>query len=459
MALDTDHAVVLGGSLGGLLAARVLSEAFAHVTVIERDVLDTAPVSRRSVPQGRHAHALLARGREALEELFPGLTDELVAQGVPKMDFQSGFRWFNDGRLMCQQPSGLIGLGVSRPLLEARIRARVFALPNVTVADGCEVSALTGSTDARRVTGARVLRLGDERTEETLEADLVVDATGRGARGTKWLEDLGHPAPAADRVEVGLAYATRFYRRAQDAPQPAAVAMAVSHPRGGAMLAQEEDRWIVTFGGILGDATPLDHEGFTAFAATLASPAIHDVIRDAEPLSDPLRFRYPASVRRRYERLPYVPDGFLAFGDSITSFSPVYGQGMSVAALEALELRACLQDGPDQLARRFFKTAAAVIDIPWSIGVGSDLRFPGVKGRRTTQVRIINAYLKRLHVAAEQDPTVARAFLRVINLMDPPQRVMRPPIALRVLRGSRRGTYPAPKSVSNRAAPSSTTKS
>lgn len=202
------------------------------------------------------------------------------------------------------------------------------------------------------------------------------------------------------------------------------------------MIAQEQDRWIVSFGGILGEAPPLDHEGYTAFAATLPSPLLHDVIRDAEPLSDPVRFRYPASTRRRYERLGRVPAGYLAFGDAIASFDPVYGQGMTVAALEALALRRCLGEGPDRLARRFFRAAGRLVDGPWAIAVGGDLRFPEVEGPRSRKVRFVNAYLERLHVAAAHDPEVGRAFLRVVNLLDPPERLLAPSVVARVLRGA-----------------------
>ncbi|MFD2093367.1 FAD-dependent oxidoreductase [Blastococcus deserti] len=438
MSEHTDHAVVVGASMGGLVAARALSEAYAHVTVVERDPLPDVGLpggatARRGVPQGRHAHGLLARGREALEELFPGLTDELIGYGVPPTDLQSGFRWINGGRLLCQAPSGLTALGVSRPLLESALRARVRALPNVTVADSCDAAGLTASGDGRRVTGLRVLRRGDSRTEEIVAADLVVDATGRGSRGPQWLAALGYPAPATERVEVGLTYASRSYRRAEDAPQGVAIAGTLANPRGGVAIPQEGDRWIVSIGGMLGDAAPLDHDGYTAFASTLPSPAIHELIRDAEPLSDPLRFRYLASTRRRYERLHRFPEGYLVFGDAISSFNPVYGQGMTVAALEALLLRECLREGTGGLAGRFLGSAARIVDIPWDISVGADLRFPGVAGRRTAKVRTVNAYLERLHRAAEHDPVVGRAFLRVVNLLDRPERLMAPGIAWRVL--------------------------
>lgn len=442
MAQHTDHAVVLGGSLGGLMTARVLSDTFAQVTLIERDVLDLAPEPRKGVPQGRHAHMLLARGREAMEELFPGFTDEIVGAGAPLVDIQSGIRWITDGRMLAQRPCGLMALGASRPLLEARMRARVFAMPKVKVVDGCEASELLGSARDGRITGVRLLRNGEEGKGEELSADLVVDATGRGARGPKWLEALGYPVPETDKVEIGLVYTTRFYRR-EPGVMTTNSAMSPAYPRVGAMLAQEDDRWIVTLGGILGDAAPLDHEGYTAYAATLSSPLVHEVIREAEPLTDPVRMRYPASARRRYERLPYTPDGYVAFGDAITSFSPAYGQGMSSSASQALALRESLREGLDKLPQRFYKKAAAVIDIPWSIGVGGDRRLPGVPGVQSPQVRLTNAYLDRVWRAGAQDPDVAAAFLRVVNLMEPPQSLLRPATALRVLRGGVRDAYQA----------------
>ena len=434
MSEHTDHAVVVGASMGGLLAARVLSETYAAVTVVERDHLPDDAAPRRGVPQGRHAHGLLARGREALEELFPGLTAELVGLGVPAVDLQEGFRWINGGRLLRQAPSGLLGLGVSRPLLESRIRARVRALPNVAIADGCDAAGLVASGD--RVTGLRVLRRAADSCDEALSADLVVDATGRGSRGAQWLEALGYPVPEVEQVHVGLAYASRSYRRDPDGPEGAAVAGTVGNPRAGVMIAQEDDRWIVTFGGMLGDTPPLDHAGYTEYAATLPSSAIHDVIGDAEPMSDPRLFRFPASTRRRYERLRRFPRGYLVLGDAISSFNPVYGQGMTVAAVEALRLHSCLADGTGDLAPRFLREAARIVDTPWEISVGADLRFPGVPGPRTPKVRAVNAYLERLHVAAEHDPAVGRAFLRVVNLVDRPETLMAPRLALRVLRGS-----------------------
>jgi 2-polyprenyl-6-methoxyphenol hydroxylase-like FAD-dependent oxidoreductase len=434
------HAVVLGASMAGLAAARVLADTYEWVTVLERDTLPGAVVHRKGVPQSRHAHGLLAAGRVALEELFPGLTDELVANGALSGDLQAQTRWHNQGLRLCPGPSDLQGIALSRPLLEGSIRERVRALPNVRVVDRCDAAGLVPTSDGRGVRGVRVLRRADGSAEELIEADLIVDATGRSSRSPLWLEELGYPRPAEDEVRIGVAYASRVYRRRPDhldGDRAAVVAATPDRPCGGALLAMEGDRWMVTLNGYLGQRPPTDPDGFLAFAAGLPAPDIFEVISDAEPLGEVLPARYPASVRRRYELLHEFPDGYLVTGDAVCGFNPVYGQGMSVAALEALALRECLRARPTVgLARRFFAEVARIVDIPWQIAVGADLRFPSLQGPRTAKVRLVNAYLARFHVAAATDPVLGRAFLRVVNLMDRPEGLLRPTVALRVLRGN-----------------------
>jgi 2-polyprenyl-6-methoxyphenol hydroxylase-like FAD-dependent oxidoreductase len=437
-----EHAVVLGASMAGLATARVLADAYEQVTVLERDALPAAAAHRRGVPQSRHAHALLAGGRVALEELFGGLTDELVANGALSGDLQAETRWYNHGQRLCPGPSDLRAVAVSRPLLEGCIRERVRALRNVRLLDRCDAAGLAVTPDGRRVRGVRVIRHADGSAEEVLGADLVVDATGRGSRSPAWLEQLGYPRPAEEEVHIGVAYASRVYRRCRDhldGDRAVVVAATRDRPCGAAMLSMEGDRWMVTLFGYLGLRPPTDPNGFVAFAAGLPVPDVFAVISDAEPLGDVLPARYPASVRRRYERLDRFPDGYLVTGDAVCGFNPVYGQGMSVAALEALALRDCLRDGPTAgLAARFFAKVSRIVDIPWGIAVGSDLRFPGVQGARTAKVRLVNAYLARFHLAAAADPVLGRAFLRVVNLMDRPEALLRPEIARRVLVGNLR---------------------
>jgi 2-polyprenyl-6-methoxyphenol hydroxylase-like FAD-dependent oxidoreductase len=403
------HAIVLGASMAGLAAARVLADAYQRVAVLERDALPAAAAHRKGVPQSRHAHGLLAAGRVALEELFPGLTDELVANGALSGDLQAESRWYNRGLRLSQGASDLRAVAVSRPLLEGCVRERVRALPNVRVVDRCDAAGLVATPDGRRVRGVRVLRRADGSAEEELEADLVVDATGRGSRSPVWLEELGYPQPTEHEVRIGVAYASRVYRRRHDhanGDRAVVVAATVERPRGGVMLAMEGDRWMVTLNGYLGQRPPTDPDGFVAFAAGLPAPDIFEVICDAEPLGEVLPARYPASLRRRYERLGRFPDGYLVTGDAVCAFNPIYGQGMSVAALEALALGECLRASPTDLARRFFAEVARIVDIPWGIAVGADLRFPGIEGPRTAKVRFVNAYLARFHLAAATDPVL-----------------------------------------------------
>jgi hypothetical protein len=274
---------------------------------------------------------------------------------------------------------------------------------------------------------------------EVLGADLVVDATGRGSRTPLWLEALGYPRPEEEQVRIGLGYATRTYRLPPDAlggDLGILHAATPPHPRAGALLLLEGGRWMVTLAGILGDYPPTDPDGFLDFARSLRFPDIYQAIRDGEPLDDPVAFRFPASVRHRYERLGRFPDGLLVVGDAVCSFDPIYGQGMSVAAVEALLLRRHLERGVVPQPRRFFRDLARTVDVPWEIAVGGDLVFPGVQGRRTARVRLVNAYLVRLHAAAAHDAGIASAFMRVAGLVARPESLLRPDVVLRVLRPS-----------------------
>ena len=446
---DRKHAVVMGGSMAGLLAARVLSQCFERVTLVERDPLRVESGNRRGVPQARHTHGLLSGGRHALNRLFPGFSEELTAAGAVHGDIIGEGRWFLEGGYHCKFPSGLIGVLVSRPFLEGRVRDRVRALPNVIFRDQEDIEGLTASPDRRRITGVALSR-------EVLSADLVLDATGRGSQTPRWIETLGYPKPVEERVGVGLSYTTRSFRRK---PEDAGGDVALIIPptpagkRGGVALAQESDRWSVTLLAHFSSGAGPHLDDFVEFARTLPAPDIYDLTRNAEPLDQAAMIQFPASVRRRYEKLPRFPQGYLVMGDALSSFNPIYGQGMTVAAFQALELEAALGEGLDDLARRFFARAAGVIDVPWNIAVGNDLRMPETKGTRPLAVRLINRYMARLHRAAHQDPAVALAFHRVGNLLDPPAAILHPRIVGRVLRRALAGA-PKPRGAKGAFLPS-----
>ena len=441
MARLGEHAVVIGASMGGLLAARALADCYDRVTIIERDALPELRAPRKGVPQGRHAHGLLARGREVLDELFPGFSDELVAEGALHGDVVDDVLWYNYGCYLSNAPSGLMGLLASRPMIEDGVRRRLRGLANVRLREQSEVAALEFDRAQGRVVGLRVAdRREGESREETIGANLVVDASGRGSRSPAWLEALGYAKPREESVNVDIAYRTRQYRRRPDQiGGKTAVILGASSPqwRFGALLAQEDDRWIVTLGGYLGDEAPSDDRGFVEFAGSLPKPEIYEAIKDAEPLSPLVSYHFRASLRRRYEALSRFPEGFLVCGDALCSFNPIYGQGMTMACLEALALGECLSGGADGAARRFFRAASRLIDTPWGIAVGGDLQHPGVPGARPAQVRFVNWYVGKLYRAAQRDPDLAKTFLQVANLMRPPATLLRPQIALRVWKGSR----------------------
>jgi 2-polyprenyl-6-methoxyphenol hydroxylase-like FAD-dependent oxidoreductase len=432
-----EHAIVIGASMGGLLAARALSDFYTTVTVLERDAFPEADIARKGVPQGRHTHGLLARGSTILEEFFPGFAHEVVTQSGGLIgDVANDVIWIGHNIALTNSKSDLIGLLASRPVLEGHLRRRLLALPNVRAIENCAVQGVVTDPACKKVTGARVRVEG--KPEETLNADLVVDASGRGSPSPVWLQALGYQPPANESVKIGIGYMTRTYRRRPtDLGGKLGMVIAGSAPtwRNGAILAQERDSWIVSTGGFLGDDAPDDDEGFLAYLSTLPTMEIHDVVARAQPLTSYTRYRYLSSVRRRYERLARFPENYLVFGDAICSFNPVYGQGMTVAAQEAQTLQQCLRAGSSDVSRRFFNAAAKIVDTAWDIAVGNDLRHPQVKGACPPMLHFINWYVGKLHLAAMHDGALATAFLKVVNLMMPPPSLLSPAIAWRVWRG------------------------
>jgi 2-polyprenyl-6-methoxyphenol hydroxylase-like FAD-dependent oxidoreductase len=439
-------AIVIGASMGGLLAARALAEHYDQVTLLERDAFPAPGEQRKGVPQGRHAHAVLAQGLQIMEAYFPGLIDQLVNLGADYGDVSDKARWYHEGA--CHQPihSGVNAINISRPRLEAAVRARLLALPNVEAIENCDVLGLLSTpdnalADGVRVTGVRVIRRRAGSAEESLTADLTVDATGRGSRSPSWLEALGYDRPQEEAVKIGVTYTSCVYeRRPEHVPGVNALIVAADpeNPRGGVLLSQEDNRWILTVAAYLGEQIPLDQGGLREYVRGMATPALYDVIKDAQPVGEPVPHKIPSNLRRRYEGLKRFPAGYLVMGDALASFNPIYAQGMSVAALEARALDECLAQGEGKLAARFFKQAGKIIDIPWSTAVGNDLRFPEIEGPRSAMTKFINWYVGKLHHAAHHDAEVSVAFLKVVNLLAPPPSIMHPRIMWRVWRGNRR---------------------
>jgi 2-polyprenyl-6-methoxyphenol hydroxylase-like FAD-dependent oxidoreductase len=443
-----ERAVVLGGGMAGLLAARVLSDAYTDVVVVDRDELTGVTGARNGVPHGRHAHCLVARGQQIFEELLPGLTQGMSEAGVTLGDFNGQIQWHFNGYKLAASDSGLICVSSGRPILEEHVRKHVAAISNVRFLERYDIVGLETTPDNQRVTGARIQRQDQGSEPEVLSADLVIDITGRGSRMPAWLTELGYQAPSEERIKVDLAYTTRHYRLKSGNPFAKDIAINQAGtpvcPRGVfCYLLPDGETVELSLTGVLGDHAPTDPEGFDEYVRSLPLPLHYEFIQDWEPVDEPVRFKFPASVWRHYEQLTRFPAGLLVMGDAVCSFNPVYAQGMTVAGMEALtlrnHLRGVVSQGAAELnAIAFFGEIAGQIAGPWQFSAIADLGYPGVEGERTDEVRLVNQYIPAVLAAATQDPVVTDAFLQVAGLVADPMSLMRPDIAVRVGEAMRR---------------------
>ncbi len=423
--MNRDHAIVIGGSLAGLLAARVLTEHYDRVTLIERDRFPAEAAYRPGTPQSRHLHVLWTRGLELLDLLFPGLEPALLDAGAQEIRVPSDTLWLTSaGWRERFDVTRLLTFG--RPLIDWAVRAR---LTGVDVIEGQEVTGLVPR--GRDVAGV-VLRSGG-----TLDADLVVDATGRGSRAPAWLVSLGYPAPKETKVDPLLGYASRQYAIPPGFSEGwKAVYLQADPPatrRTGGLFPQEDGRWICSLSGAGRDYGPTDEPDFMAFAKGLRSPVLYEAIRHAEPLTPIHGFRRTANHRRHYERLPAWPKGFAVMGDAACAFNPIYGQGMSVAAISAMALDSCLRDRRAGFERRFQRQVARSASGAWLVATGEDLRYRETEAAPVSlRTRLINAYVDRVVAAANVDRRVCAGLLDVLALKSAPLSLFSPAILARV---------------------------
>lgn len=426
------HAVVVGASMAGMFAARVLADRYATVTVIERDPLPGEATARSGVPQSEQPHALLEGGRATIEDLLPGYSDALVDAGAVFVDTGRDVEFYDGDVMLARSGAERQMLCASRPLFERTVRRRLADVDGVELRGGCSFFDYRYDDDRGDVDGVRLRDRAGE--TEDLAADLVVDATGRTSRTPDWLDEHGFPGPPLDEVRIDLMYGTVELERPPGARRT--VLLPASHPnrRGGLLVPVEGDRWILNLHGFHGDHPPDDVEAFREYAAGLAVPALADLLDEAEVVDETVnKYPIPSSRRYRYEDLDRFPDGLLVVGDAIASFNPIYAQGMTVAAFEALSLHHALADGDHALARRFFEAAEPVVDIAWSMGVGPDFEFPETEGPRPRGSRISGWYVGRLQRRARRDPVLTEALTRVIQFEAPPTTLFRPSVAWRVL--------------------------
>ena len=432
-----DHAVVVGGSMAGLLAARVVADAFERVTLLERDRLPSGSTNRRGVPQDRHVHVLLEAGRSVLDSLFPEYFDALRSRGALEIDSGSDLDYYDEGAFLADSPEKLPMVCASRPLFEGVLRDRLAARDNVEIRDTTRFRTYT--TDETESAGGTATTVDgvvietDDGDERELAADLTVDATGRRSRTPQWLADHGYEAPPTEEVGVDLAYSTVVVDRPPETQRAVLVSPVPPETRGGTVIPIEDDGWLVTLFGLHGDHPPDDPDGLQEFAGSLPADAIASVLDSRSWVSESVdRYPFPASLRRRYEGLDEFPEGLVVTGDAMASFNPIYGQGMSVAALDALALHHALADGREGLAGRFFERASESVDTAWTMAVGADAAYPQTDGPNPLSSRLFNWYVSRLIRAAHTDGRLSHAFNRVLQLEQPPTALLRPSVLRRV---------------------------
>ena len=452
-----ERAVVLGGSIAGLCAARVLADGFAEVVVVERDPLPDAPTDREGAPQTSHPHALLGAGQATLADLFPGFGEDLAAEGGLIVDVTRQLVEYQKGGYLASGDERTPSYCASRPLFEHVVRERVRARSNVRIRDDCRFVDYRTDEAGRAVTGVTVREDG---AVDDIAADLVVDATGRTSRTPEWLADHGFDAPPADRVGIDLQYASLRIERPPGDRRLISVPADPPETRGAVAIPVEGGHWDVLLAEVHADDAPADREAVLAFADSLPVDLLGGLLRRHRWVSEIARYPFPASLRRRYEDLDAFPDGLVVTGDAVSSFNPAYGQGMSVAALDAVVLHHALADGGlDDLPGRFFDRLAPVLDTPWRLATGADHQYPQTEGEPSLGERLFNRYFDRLLRAANDDGVLAEAYGEVLDLKRSPASLLRPGILARVFLplGDDGGTEPSWAAVDRSAVQSAAT--
>jgi 2-polyprenyl-6-methoxyphenol hydroxylase-like FAD-dependent oxidoreductase len=439
MAIIAKQAVVIGASIAGLAAARALSPYFETVVVIEREEDPRTNNPRKAVPQGNHAHALLKGGELALEQLFPNLIQELIDCDAKQIDMSQDARWYHGGKWKIRYNSGFMLMIQTRPLLELLIRLRVHSLGNVKFYHGYEVESLKTNPDKTKVTGVVIQDMATRSQKIEFVSDLVVEASGRGSKMPQWLNGLGYPAPEETRLKIDLSYSSRLFQ----APVGKTVdwKLMVINPQGpkflraGYIFPVENNQWLVTFAGYSGEEVPKDNDSFVEYAKGLAQPDIYEHIQDLTPLGDVKFFSNPYMTRRHYEKA-VLPDGLLIMGDAFCAFDPVYGQGMTAAAQEAVALAAMLEKfgSLDQIGKRFHQTASQIVETAWLLSSTEDFRYPNTVGKKSPLIPFMHWYSSHLFVLSATDKEVYAAFGKVMHLLSDAGILFKPRIVAKVIK-------------------------
>jgi 2-polyprenyl-6-methoxyphenol hydroxylase-like FAD-dependent oxidoreductase len=438
-------AIVIGGSLAGLMAARVLADHFEHVTILERDPIGDLPALRKSVPQASHAHALFLGGQQVMSRLYPGLEEKLLGFGGVRARAGIEFAVLTPGGKAYSFGGGVkeprdLGFQIyyqSRSLLEHCVRVCTLEAPNVSLETGVTVQRLACRDG--RIRGVTYVQNEDM---SVMDADFVVDAGGRGSHTPRWLTELGFAPPEETKITVDFAYSSaKFHLPAYAEPERAWIAIGPGphYPKAGFLIANEGNVWMLTLGGRFGDHPPADADGFLGFTKSLHTSKLYELVKDGERISEITHYRFPSSLQRHYEALRDFPERFVVLGDAVASFNPVYGQGMSSAALQAEALQFELNERAggarwwQGFAQDFFARVAEVIVTPWRLAAHSDFAFPQTRGDRPPGLNDNDRYLAAVEELSAGDKEVQRLVWEVFNLAKPLSALSEEPLRSRVL--------------------------
>jgi 2-polyprenyl-6-methoxyphenol hydroxylase-like FAD-dependent oxidoreductase len=435
------RAVVIGAGIGGLAMAGALAKSFEQVDVLERDRLTAFPAPRSGTPQDRHPHGLLAGGLKALGEIFPGFECDLERAGGVPVRFAQDVQYERaDIGVLPFRDVGIVALCASRPLIEFVLRCRAERIANIALRPECRVTGIVPARTDGVVQGVRFD--AGPGCPGSLEADLVVDASGRAAPTLTLLDTLGWERPAETEIGVDIGYATVVVPIPDNAPPGWKAVLTQPEPPElplhAILLPMEDSHWISVIADHDGTARIESWDDFLDAARSLYSPTIFNALRCARPPDGIRHFRFSASVWKHFERLPRLPRGVLPVADGLCRFNPIHGQGMSSAALQARLLQDALDGAsgePDPVMAvqaRFMAEIAAVLETPWSMSTSADLAFAGTRGERPANFAEAREFEAALFRAAVADPVVHRALIEVAQLLQPYSRLQEPDIFRRI---------------------------
>ncbi len=438
---EWERAIVIGGSIAGKLAARVLSDYFTEVFIIERDSdSNNHPTVRNGVPQAAHGHALLKSGEEILEKLFPGFIEELIASGAVASDFSQDISWYHHGSWKIKHPSGIRTVQQSRPFLEHHLQRRLNRIENIKYIYGAQVKKLLTTSDQSKISG--VVYHTKEEIVTKLGADLVVDAAGAASLTPKWLKASGLTAPDKTEVKIDLQYSSRIYQTLSPIESTWKGMLVYPNPPeqtlGGGIYQIEDGKWMVTLLGYGLDRSLANETSFLEHAANLDHKVIYDAIKDGVPVSDVSIYRFPNLRRFHYEKLNNLPNGLIVIGDAFCRIDPIFAQGMSLSALEATALQDVLEQckqnqSLNRISKKAHRRFSKILTIPWLIALVEDFRFDHTTGKTFLGLSFMQSYIKKVVVACANDKDVYDSFIQVLHLKAHPVTLFSPRVLKSVL--------------------------